>query len=42
MKHSMKFYKQPFEKIASGKKTVEMRLRHKMIAACRTTEIVNE
>lgn len=42
MKHSMKLYKQPFEKIVSGKKTVEMRLRHKMIADCRTTEIVNE
>lgn len=26
MKHSMKLYKEPFEKIASGKKTVEMRL----------------
>lgn len=23
MKHSMKLYKEPFEKIASGKKTVE-------------------
>lgn len=26
MKHSMKLYKEPFEKIASGKKTVEKRL----------------
>lgn len=26
MKHTMKLYKEPFEKIAAGKKTVEMRL----------------
>lgn len=31
MKHSMKLYKEPFEKIASGKKTVEMRLMPKTV-----------
>lgn len=37
----MKLCKEPFEKIASGKKTVEMRLRHND-CRLRATEIVNE